>query len=413
MQQTLRPYATAGIAIVGTSLIAVTPVSAALPDIQSFRDVALTAGETLPDLLGPWEDVFNTASANATQLTNNYFLAPEVGLQQFIANQTDFYQQILSDPSSIPDVMNQVQENLKAVSDAYALIGADADTVTTTILHTLNGGFALDPTSGIVEAGHSALFQLLPAILPPDQAETLTPIIDFLASPLSGVIIGSLGPAISPLVALSNSIGEGDGLGETMANMVGAYFNGATLNLDGLIPIIEQSGLLPLPEGTDIHHLEFAFGGLLSAGEVSNANYEIFDGSGNVVASIPAAGGSIFNSLGLTIDASLGAQALTLNVDGVPVGPIGAMMGWSQAIAGLLGADAWAWDGKTPGQPPAEPPLAGLSFPLIPEDFFDDGGAGGAAGDVGATAAAEFANALQGFSGLPDLAADIVAALAP
>jgi len=70
VQQTLRPYVTAGIAIVGSGLIAATPVATPLANVQLSRDVALTSG--LGDLVGPWADVFNATSENITQLTNNF-----------------------------------------------------------------------------------------------------------------------------------------------------------------------------------------------------------------------------------------------------------------------------------------------------------------------------------------------------
>lgn len=392
MQQTLRPYVTAGIAIVGSGVVAVTPVATPLPELPVVSDVVLTADATLPDALSPWTDVFNTASANATQLANNFFLAPGVGLQQFLANQSSFWSQIIDDPASIPTVMNEFQEHLKAVNDAFMLFGADPATIATTTLHTLNPGFEsiLNPDGSFsIEAGHAALFQLLPNFLPADQSDLLTPIINFLASPASAMIIGALGPVISPLVAMMNSLTDHDSFGDTIANMYGAFFNGATLNLDGLIPMIEQSGLLPLPAGTTLNSLSFAFGGLLSGGEVSNAPYQLFDSSGEVVTSIPAVGGSIFNSLGLNITANLLGQTLPLNVDPVAVGPIGAWEAWSQTVAGLLGGQAWAWDGKDGTPPPADPPLSGLSFPTLPDDLFDDGGASSAAADaLGATAGA-------------------------
>ncbi|MEB3034099.1 outer membrane porin GjpA [[Mycobacterium] nativiensis] len=413
MQQYLRPYVTAGIAIVGSGLIAATPVAAPPADVPAFRDVALAAGGTLPDALAPWQDVFNAMSTNATQLANNFFLAPAVGLQQFIANQAAFFQQIFDDPANIPNVMNEMQTHLKAVNDAFTLLGADASTITTTTLHTLNPGFDVvsNPDGSIgIEAGHAALFQLLPNFLPADQAATLTPIIDFLASPASAMIIGALGPSISPWVALANSLTDGDGIGQTLANMFGAYFNGATLNLDGLIPLIEQSGLLPLPAGTTLNSLSFAFGGMLSGGEVSNAPYQLFDSSGDSVVSIPAVGGSIFNSLGLNITASLAGTSLPLNVDPVAIGPWGAWEAWSQTVAGLLGGQAWAWDGKNGTPPPAEPPLSGFSIPTIPDSFFDGGAAGGAAA-ASSSAVEEFLSSVATASDVPDWMASIITAL--
>ena len=50
MQLALRPYATAGVAVLGAGLIYVTPVTA--PHIEQ-RAVDLAAAETLSDLVGP------------------------------------------------------------------------------------------------------------------------------------------------------------------------------------------------------------------------------------------------------------------------------------------------------------------------------------------------------------------------
>lgn len=375
MQKTLRPYATTGIAVVGASLIAVTPAAVTAPDAQVGRDVALTSA--LTDAMQPWIDQYNIAAENATTLANNYYIAPNVAFQQLIANSQAWIQQILDDPSQIPVVVNEMQEQLRAVTDGYSLLNVAADdpTTVTSVLHTLSGGVDLTTFN----VGHAMMFTLLPQLLPAflpagTDADAILPIINFISSPMSGVIMGMLGPGLSPLVALMNSLNDGDGLNEIMANMTGAFFNGATLNLDFILPMLGDF----VPEGT-IAHLDFALGGLLSPGVVSNAAYTIYDTSGNVVSEVPAVGGSIFNSVGLAIDASgfLGVP-LTLTVDSHGVGPIGAMLAWDQAMAGLMGGAPWNWDGKSAGDPPpAEPPLAGFSLPVIPTDFFDDGSVGG------------------------------------
>lgn len=370
MQKTLRPYATTGIAVVGASLIAVTPVAVTAPDAHIGRDVALTSA--LTDAMQPWIDQYNIAADNATTLANNYYIAPNVAFQQLIANSQAWIQQILDDPSQIPVVVNEMQEQLRAVTDGYSLLNVAADdpTTVTSVLHTLSGGVDLTTFN----VGHSFMFTLLPQLLPAflpagTDADAILPIINFISSPMSGVIMGMLGPGLSPLVALMNSLNDGDGLNEIMANMTGAFFNGATLNLDFILPMLGDF----VPEGT-ISHLDFALGGLLSPGVVSNAAYTFYDTSGNVVSEVPAVGGSIFNSVGLAIDASgfLGVP-LTLTVESHGVGPIGAMLAWDQAMAGLMGGAPWNWDGKSAGDPPpVEPPLGGFSLPIIPTDFFDD-----------------------------------------
>ncbi len=80
MQQALRPYATAGVALVGAGLIAITPMAPRLPDTFTVQDIKLVSGEdTLPDLAAPWIDLFNTASENATTLLNTFSTPPTSG----------------------------------------------------------------------------------------------------------------------------------------------------------------------------------------------------------------------------------------------------------------------------------------------------------------------------------------------
>lgn len=377
MQQTLRPYVTAGIAIVGSGLIAATPVATPLASVPTVRDVALTAGGGLPDLVAPWTEVFNEASRNATTLTQNFLLAPGVGFQQMLANQSQFWQQILDDPSKIPDVMQQMQSNLDSVLTGYTLQNASGSfglsglegTIGTVGVHTLSG-----TDINTLAFGHDLLFGLLPTFLPPDMADFATPIVNFLASPLSAIIIGQLGPSIAPWVAMMNSIQDGDNFNEIMASWMNGYLNGATLNLDFLLPLIAQTGLLP--EGTEITHLDFALGGMLTPGDVAVGPYQV-DVPGGDTVEVPAVGGSIFNSLGITLTASL-IPGVPISIESHAIGPIGAMEAWGQTVGALLGS---GWTGKDPIE--VGPPWPGINFPTVPDDFFDDGGTGsGAASDA-------------------------------
>ncbi|MDQ2627370.1 MAG: outer membrane porin GjpA [Actinomycetota bacterium] len=363
----LRPYATAGVAIVGSGLIAVTPAVAPLPDLQVVRDVALAAG--MADLFAPWQEVYNTAAQNATTLLQNYYLAPGIGFQQFLANQGDYWQQALDDPSNLNAVMEQMQAHLNAVTTGYSMQDVTDDDSAIVTVHTLDGSSL---------SGHAFLFDQIAGFLPPDvDQDMVMPIINFLASPLSGIIMGMIGPGISPWVALMNSITDGDGLNETFANMVGAFYNGATLDLTALTPMINHAGFFP--PGLSLSHLEFAFGGLFSPGSVSVGPYEVLGEGGDVVASVPAVGGSIFNSLGVVMD---GVPLLNhIDLPGVAIGPIGAWQAWGQTVGALLGS---GWDGK--GAVVVTPPAAGFELPTIPTDFLDDGGVGDAvAGTDGMT----------------------------
>lgn len=363
MQHALRPYATAGAAIVGASLIAVTPLAAPLPSISKLTDVLLTASDNsqLGDLLAPWIGQYNTASENASQLANNHFLAPGVGFQQLLQVQSSLWQQLLDDPSKAGAITDEMQQNWKTLSSAFTLLNADQSTISSVTPNTMDGT-------------HGLLFGMLPGFLPPSvPADEVAPIVNFLASPFSAMLIGMLGPSISPWVALGNSITAGDGFNETLANMTGAYFNGATLNLDSLIPLIGQTGLLP--SALNITNLDFAFGGLLSPGANALGPLQTHDASGDVLSSVTPVGGSIFNSLGITISGVPILGNLTLDSHGI--GPIAAMEAWQQIMGNELGS---GWNAGGKGQPSdANPPGSGIQFPTIPTDYFNHGTDGSAA----------------------------------
>lgn len=350
MQSALKPYATAGFAIAGASLFAIAPVAPPLPDLQP-RGVVLTAAGPLGDLLAPWIDEYNTAAGNLTQLTNNALLAPGVGMQQAMVNISNFIQQILNDPSSIPAVAAQLRDDMQAVMSSLTLLNVDQETFDTAVKHTLDAGLI----------SHLTMFSSLPGLLPPGlDAALVRPLVDFTASPLSGILMGALGPSISPWVALMNSINDGDDFNETLAHMVGAYFNGATLNLDPLLPLINGMGLLPAP--TSLAHLDIAFGGVFSPGVVGADPYHLYDSTGATIATITPVGGSMLNSVGLTLGGVPGVGDVAIHSHAI--GPSAGWEGWSQLVGILLGDN---WDGKNA---PAFPPGAGIELPTIPDDIF-------------------------------------------
>lgn len=350
MHATVRPYAAAGVALVGASLVAITPVAApqpALLDVQSHA-VQLTSA---------WDDVLNAASANMTSLLNNWYLAPGVGMQQFWANQLDYADQLANDPGGSANAVNeQIQLHLNAVISGWALQNTTSETYATVLNHSMDGTHAL--MFGQV-AGY------LPADVDPDQ---ILPIIDMLGSPASAVFMASIGPMISPWIALLNGITAGDNPFDILTNMGGAFFNGATLNLDALLPMINEAGFFPA--GMNMDHLDFAFAGLLSPGAAA-VSYQVLGPGGEVAAEVPAVGGSLFQSVGLEFS---GVPVLgTLDLNSAAIGPIAAWQAWGQTVGALLGS---GWDGKGPVV--VTPPLADASLPLLPTDALDDGGAGAA-----------------------------------
>jgi hypothetical protein len=348
MQLVVRPWITAGVALAGAGAIAVSSVAPLpdLPDIQS-RAVRLTAGF---DPFTPFVDVFNTASANATTVSDFYFEAPGAALQQAIVNQVG---SIGQDPAT---VIQDVQVNLLTALLAATFIDPDQDPEDLDFINML-AQQTLDPLHQEVQ---TALTAGIPGIFPvPDQPIPM--IVDFLSSPLSGVLIGSVGPVVSLAVAFGNSVQAAiDAFGtdptaamqdliNIPANVTNAFFNGATLDLSALIPLIEQANIVPLPDGVSLDSLSLAFGGLFSPGSVADG-----------------VGGSIFNAVGLDLS---GVPLLgNLDVPGQGVGPIAAMANLSQIVAEAIG-----WDGT--GNP-----LADLTFPTI--DLSDMAADGDLFGDL-------------------------------
>ncbi|QZA09004.1 outer membrane porin GjpA [Mycolicibacter heraklionensis] len=354
MPLAIRPYATAGVAIVGAGLVAVTPAAAPLPE-------RVDTASPVVQLTGAWEDVFNAASANLTTMMNNWYLAPSVGMQQFMANQMGYWDQLLNDPAGSTNAINeQIQLYLNAVITGFTMQDMTAETRATVLNHAMDDA-------------HNLMFGQVAGYLPPDiDPNMVLPIIDWLGSPQSAVLMGMLGPGISPWIALMNSITDGDSFGDTLTNMGGAFFNGATLNLDALLPMINDAGFFPA--GMTMEHLDFAFGGLLSTGAAQVGPYEVLGAGGQIAASVPAVGGSLFQSVGLEFS---GVPILgTLELDSAAIGPIAAWQAWGQTVGALLGS---GWDGK--GAVVVTPPLAGTDLPLLATDALDDGGMSAAATD--------------------------------
>jgi hypothetical protein len=374
-----RGYPIASVALLTCGVVAASPMARPLPALPDVRSAAVQLTAGADDLLTPWITQFNDGELGSTQLFDNFFLAPFVGAQQATVNGFDYLQDLING-TSLSTVLGDIQTNLTNVLSSFALIDASAATIKTTT------GVTLDSL-------HSLVFGQLPSMLPAGTPAAVTEVLDFLASPASGILIGALGPFISPEVALFNSVEsivtafQADDsttalqdLAALPANVLGSFFNGATLNLDSLVPLVNDSGFLPA--GDSVSALSFAFGGLLSGGSVADS-WTASTGT------IDAAGGSIFNSLGIDLNVLLGTTPITLDLAANPVGPNGAAEGFDQ-IVGLLLGDGWSGKNATAG-----PPLSGLTFPTLPDT------------DATAASSVNLTDLLSDFSGLNDLGGNL------
>jgi hypothetical protein len=104
MQQVMRPYATAGIALVGASIIAVTPIAAPLPEIQT-RPV---------QLVDAWSDLVTETTANLQSIADN------------------------SDPTAISSLFSELGTNPSGVIDALFNLTPTVTSDLTTLPGTIN-----------------------------------------------------------------------------------------------------------------------------------------------------------------------------------------------------------------------------------------------------------------------------------
>lgn len=318
MHTNLRPFSTAGIALVGATAIAMTPVAAvtAPPDVKVANPAVQLSAAIDP--ITPWLAVFDNAEVNLANLADAWLTAPAPVLQQVIANQIGYLSQL----PDFPAIIGQVAANLEAAVKAPFAI--DLST--------------LENTNPLLN--HRSLFNILASL--GDESPipaALQPLIDFSTTYTSGVLLGLVGPVISPILALAASVSAvAENLGgetpdfqaavntliNTPAAMADAFLNGGQ-SLD-LTPVLDALGLdLDPAPGTDVTNVGITFGGLLSPG------------------------GSIFNAL--DFDITIGGR-IKVNIPGQGPGAIGSLIGLGQAVAKAIG-----WDGTgNPLAPPLKTP---------------------------------------------------------
>ncbi|MDX1886490.1 hypothetical protein [Mycolicibacterium sp. 120270] len=146
MQSALRPYVTAGVALVGASAIAVTPVTAPPTAVEEIRDraVELSALANPIEIFGPiFETAFENAQALGVRLAEN----PAPILQQVLVNQINGIGNIGSALEAQVGVIPQLPALL---SDAIANGTANLEALAA-FVPTLFGNFAELINSGILQ----------------------------------------------------------------------------------------------------------------------------------------------------------------------------------------------------------------------------------------------------------------------
>ncbi|PQM46347.1 hypothetical protein C1Y40_03492 [Mycobacterium talmoniae] len=192
MQAALRPYLTAGIAVVGAGVVAVSPVAAppTLPDV-AMPAVQLTAGIDFGQLadLGSPTDPLGVYSALATNSFNDLsaiagerFADPAPILGAILHNQMGYFNDFLANPASIVNVPGEMFNNAANVFQTLTSFAPEIS-LHSDLLTDVQGLLA-----AIADLNIGNIFKLIP---------TLTTIIDE-----AGQIIGDLTSG-NPLLILS------------------------------------------------------------------------------------------------------------------------------------------------------------------------------------------------------------------
>lgn len=341
MDITARPWTTAGFAftLVAASAIiapAVAPV-ADLPALQT-RAVQLVSGDV------SWDQVLQTALANGTDIYDHLSPATFADIQQFAANVPEYLDGTRNFDADLTTAYNAaINPFVPTDPDPYIYTSVDPTQSEIGISALGIPLFDIDLpgkddllqilTSGLnVDLGITTInIPVLPLLVGDDLASQIEPYINFAGSPLSGILWGSFGTTLGPLLQLNDDITAittalsgatpdyttaFNDLADLPANVTNAFLNGyGDINLDTLLA--DFGATSPTTDASLVVDL----GGLLS----------------------PA--GSLINGIGFTDqlgDCSIACA--TLDVPATAVGPIASLFLQDQAIAESIG-----WDGV--GQP--------------------------------------------------------------
>ncbi|OBF17101.1 outer membrane porin GjpA [Mycobacterium sp. ACS4331] len=300
----LRSYATAGVALMGAGAIAVTPITASPPAVETLPSAVQLAAAVDP--ITPLRELFNNSEVNLAGLANALLEAPAPVLQQVIVNQLGH----LGELPDVEGIVGQIGTNLKQA--LTALVAKDLSTLT---------------------PGAGALWELLPLTF--DVPPELQPVLDFTTNYLSGVLLGLVGPAVAPVLALGGSITSIiDGL--NAENPDGA----AALNTLINIPATMTDAFLNGGQTIDLSPLLDALGVTIDVGGIGGK-------LGLTLGGVLSPGGSLLDAVNL--DLVIGGEVIP-GVTGQGVGAIGSMIGLTKAIAKAIG-----WDGTGNPLAPSTP----------------------------------------------------------
>ena len=402
MKVTARSYLTAGMAVLGAGAIALAPVQP-LPDHaapaqqRAVSNLAVNLASSI-DPFTPWIQTFQQAAANV-QLLGDFYNQQPLPLLNTIGKNIQTYAEELTNgnAAAIPGQIaknlrtffegpwwNAPQQPIPAVNASGAPVYSSnyiSDTQTVNRL-----GVVINSQRGVYNVAAPLIVSQLGPTLPEALAAALPAIIQFTATPYSGVVGGIVSPIVASLVQLSNSIsaareffGKGDligGINEIInipANTTNAFLNG----LPGILDLTEVvRPLLPPSLQGVIQRLGLTLSGFLTGpvpfnGSLTNANRPptIFTGGTlfDAISARATISGLGADTTGLQVgyyQSAIGlGQFLGTNMLVTPLPPKAAATG---AATGVAPKAAAAVDAAPVATAPAAP--AALSEPSAPSE---------------------------------------------
>jgi hypothetical protein len=353
MYAAVRPYATAGIALVGAGVIAVSPLAPPMPHIQAVQRAASSAGVELEALVNPieaWVQVLQQAGANIKTLTQAITDNPTPVLDQVIANQTANWQafavaaqpqiqQIQSILDSAPInlqrawvqvqagnlVTNGTDENGNLISTGALNLVNDQIVSPIMLSAALIGTDAALALNNTVQQFATAMATVLPAETDPYNAGFLTAVL-----PLVLPVVSVMNALVQTTEGVVNGVGSlnlaaaVNAVVNAPATLVGAFLNGlgevAGSPAPGILtPWSDNYGEFGSGPIGALNYLRGLFAEALGAkAPASAASFAVTPAAAtSAVASVPTANKTV--TLSTTGRPALGAAAATVSTKSASV----------------------------------------------------------------------------------------------
>jgi hypothetical protein len=294
MHVSARSYLTAGVAALSATAIAMAPVQPLNQgSALSTQRISAALAVNLAAAVDPFTLLIDTIQASSDNIE---------GLIGAVA------------ANPLP-IITQVFANIGTYVAELPEIGLIFDQVIDNVGNAFRAPFA--PDLDTLDEAHASIYTLLPQVIP-DIPQNL---LDFLTTPVSGLLIGLIGPVLAPVLSVVNSVQSVIGylresdfqsaifeLINIPTNAIGAFLNGG--------PALDVTSLLAssISPPSVLNSATIALGGLLSPGA------------------------SIFNAVAVDADIKLGKPPLEIDVPvqlpaGPPAGIFGSLIGLTNQVA--------------------------------------------------------------------------------